>query len=311
MEFIRKIKDLDLDVDSVEELKGSFASKIYRIRAQNKDKQPLSLIYKIFQEGRDQEVEIYQKLSQHLEKWMPPVHAMFLEEPRSILIEDMGASLKAEKHSEQVEYYNVQLVLKALADLHSSSRVKVEKWMTEGLITPYPYSAEWAVWTIEQMKRLNESDSMFQVDKWLMPLTEKIEQFYPQYPSAILAPLTVTHGDPHLDNLFVHQGQAIFIDWEWVHVASPVRDISILLQDFDEEAIRQNIIDEYYDLLMESGYPLKKEQYHHDLKWTLFDNTLMMLGWDIELYFMNQLEKKKLERKLQFKLKHLLDFTDI
>ncbi|MBS4172236.1 phosphotransferase [Bacillus sp. FJAT-49736] len=55
-------------------------------------------------------------------------------------------------------------------------------------------------------------------------------------------PIVLTHGDPHLDNIFRKiNGSILYIDWEWAALASPLRDITILVQDL-RQCIQMEIL---------------------------------------------------------------------
>ena|GEM_PF-3491065 len=310
----RMFQELNMEIVMLNEVKGDFASNIYRGIAKNNQGKERSFIYKQFQKGREQEIEVYQKLSNLLKDWMPHVYGISTEEPSGILVKDLGISVKKKllqrPLNDQMDCF--RKILDTLADLHTTFHQEGQKLIEKKALTLYPYSSEWAYWSIQQLERLlqfrSSSPFLNDLQARLPAIKEMVHQFYDSFANQIRLPLTVTHGDPHLDNIFIQKDQVLFIDWEWIHLASPVRDLTILFQDIYDHQVQSELSDYYYKKLAKLGYPLNLEDYENDQRLCLLDNTIMMIGWDVELYFMEKRSMQELEEILQFKFSTMNQF---
>ncbi|WP_276609407.1 phosphotransferase [Bacillus sp. N1-1] len=110
------------------------------------------------------------------------------------------------------------------------------------------------------------------------------------------SPLVLTHGDPHLENIFHYEEQIWFIDWEWAAIGSPLRDITILLQDIYDIELIHFVIKAYWKLLKEKQLNIIEEDYMKDFNYLYIDHITMMLAWEIHKHFQgftNENSKKK------------------
>ncbi|MHB1682386.1 MAG: phosphotransferase family protein [Bacilli bacterium] len=129
--------------------------------------------------------------------------------------------------------------------------------------------------------------------------------FYPRYPGFMDGRTTITHGDPHLENLLFQHGRFCLIDWEYTAVAVPSRDLAILLQDVLEDDMRHSLRTVYWDRLRQNGWRVDDDAFEIGYQACLFDNTLMMLGWEVSKYRNGHLNQPELEVIVATKLRWL------
>lgn len=300
---LRRLTELKYSNVLIEKLTGGFAAEIYKIRANGQQGTLNRLIYKQFDPSRANELKVYGTLYPFIKRFMPTLHAMYRNPPQALLMDDAGSSIKnmLGEDSEEIQAL-IHLVLDTLATLHCESVNHIDEWMANGLVEGYPFGTEWADWAIQQLNRLERHAWDWYDPSWLEKLPELLQHFYNQYPESIRCKPTLTHGDPHADNIFMLNGRPVFIDWEWTVAASPLRDLTVFLQDLYEPMLIQASADEFYRLLKQKGYPITRESFDNDYRWTCLDNTVMMLAWEIEKFEMGVLTEKELRKMVCFKL---------
>ncbi|KZE41963.1 hypothetical protein AV540_02805 [Brevibacillus parabrevis] len=119
--------------------------------------------------------------------------------------------------------------------------------------------------------------------------------------------VTITHGDPHLDNVFHCDEGVTFIDWEWAGIASPVRDVSFLLQDVYRADVQKYVANRYQQLITDTMLHICETDYRRDLAIWGIDTTLMMIGWELEKYFSGEEIDADIVNKINFKIQFILE----
>ncbi|ELK44161.1 phosphotransferase, partial [Halobacillus sp. BAB-2008] len=121
----------------------------------------------------------------------------------------------------------------------------------------------------------------------------------------VKGPLTLTHGDPHLENVFGYDNEIWFIDWEWTAIGSPLRDITILLQDVYDEELVQYTYRAYKELLNSKNISISNDAYRRDFHHLYIDHTTMMLAWEIEKYFQGYTSEARIKQIVEFKMREI------
>lgn len=115
----------------------------------------------------------------------------------------------------------------------------------------------------------------------------------PQYwrRAASLAPLTFTHGDFRLDNLFFdpdNPSAMAVIDWQVCSIASGMRDIAYFLATNVEPEIRQaierEVVEEYGNAMAQAGAELAFEDWWYAYRMHILGNLMyvVMIGGGLE-----------------------------
>jgi|GEM_PF-3418902 len=139
----------------------------------------------------------------------------------------------------------------------------------------------------------------------LSEISAMMEWFYPRYPGFMAGRTTITHGDPHLENLLFQHDHFCLIDWEYTAVAVPSRDFAILLQDVLDDDMRHSLRTTYWDRLRQNGWRVDEDAFETTYQACLFDNTLMMLGWEVSKFRNGHLNQPELEVIVATKLRWL------
>ncbi|MDP5276743.1 phosphotransferase family protein [Chengkuizengella axinellae] len=280
-------------------IEGSHAGNIYRIEALDDKKRKRNYIYKEFERDRNNEIVIYEQLSNLISPYSKLVE-IWDSFPQAILMHDLKSPLKNtfEKASLKKKRKLIEHILQRLSVLHTS-RFDVE---SEDL-PKHQITSEWQNWCIHQLKKLITQQQWAKTE-WI----ETIEYAYDQLDLTnykVKCPLVITHGDPHLENIFESDDQIYFIDWEWTAVGSPLRDITILLQDVYEPELIQFVIHSYHSLLELRNLNILEKDYRKDFDFLYIDHTTMMLAWEIEKYFQGYTNVKSIMRIAEFKMKEI------
>jgi thiamine kinase-like enzyme len=277
-----------------EVIQGAHAGSICRLEVLNENGEISCLIYKEFAADRNNEVEIYSKLSSCIEPFSKVI-GIWESEPKAILMADLGSPLKIEVSTGRNKTALLEKVLDKLAALHGSKAIgRVE-------LPVYTMTSEWLEWAKNQLPRLCHRY------RWAEPRWIKtIEQTYTQLNVINYrqkCPQVITHGDPHLENIFDQDGQVWFIDWEWTAMSSPLRDITILCQDIYDTELIQFIGSSYYKKL--SNLTIPYEHYKQDFNYFYIDHTTMMLAWEIEEFFLGYASEDQIQEIVKFKISEI------
>ncbi|WP_027954533.1 phosphotransferase [Halobacillus kuroshimensis] len=281
-----------------EHIKGAHAGHVIRIETFNQNGEKEKLIYKEFAKGRNNEIDIYKKLADHLQSFIGLVK-WWESPPQAILMIDFGIPLKDDfmESPFHKKKKSIMSILQRLSHLHS---LKIDQ--TGVPLNTHAITYEWSEWAIEQLKLLNATHI------WAPDWFTQIEIIYHRLKLAeykVRGPLTLTHGDPHLENVFRYHGEIWFIDWEWTAFASPLRDVTILLQDVYDEKLVQDVYRAYKVLLDKKNVSISNDAYRHDFHHLYLDHTVMMLAWEIEKYFQGYTAEGRIKEIVEFKINQI------
>lgn len=294
-------------------LVGGFAAlAIYRIVALSPDCEQVSLIYKQMAPDRSNEWTIYESLSGALHDYMPHLFAQ-IQDPdgRGLLLEDVGEPLKHTLRRSGPRGQS-SLTLQAvtwLTQMHIRFRERSQTWLRDGVLESYPVKSS-MVWAEEALERVAWAAEAglggVTVDD-IRALERQAQLFYPQLEAWMQGPSTVTHGDPHLENLLVRGQTLTLTDWEFACVAVPQRDLTIFVQDILDDDLRGAAYSHFCSMLRNAGWLVDNEAFRVGWLACFFDNTLMMLGWEVFKYRQGHLACAKLEVIAAAKLQWLRD----
>ncbi|UOR12879.1 phosphotransferase [Halobacillus amylolyticus] len=288
-----------------EMMNGVHAGCISRITVLDECNNKRKLVYKEFAADRNNEVGIYNKLFPYVEAFFR-INQVWNSNPAAILMEDLGVPLKEnfEGLSSNDKRYLLTKILDKLSDLHTISTLDIT-----GLYLPkHTLSTEWQDWCCSQLDRLCALNLNWTESSW----SETVKKAYKLlgiYDYEVSGPLVLTHGDPHLENTFEYDGSIFLIDWEWTALASPLRDLTILLQDIYDLDFILFVKKLYRKLLTEKGLYIDEGKYRKDFNYLYIDHTSMMLAWEIEKYILGYISEKKIKEIVEFKMREIKGTT--
>jgi hypothetical protein len=291
----------------VEPIVGGFAATLYRVRAWDEQGKAVDAVYKRFVEGRDAELSLYEKIASELPYGLPALYGIVEEEfEKGILVADSGLVLKPEfRRQGRAEQEGILADLVGmLAELHVTFAGKGAEWAEDGVISSYPYesSLEWARAALERLGELVDAEGGVVTRETVQDVTAMVDAFYPRYQEWTAGRQTFTHGDPHMENILIDGGRLRLIDWEYASLALPQRDLSILLQDVLDEGLHEYALSRFRGELVERGWEVGEDSFLRGFHACLFDNTLMMMGWEIYKFQMGNLEIGELEEIMTAKV---------
>jgi|GEM_PF-2813957 len=285
-----RLATLGYHIEEMNERKGPFAAMIAEITASRAGEEAEKLIYKLPAANRSWEMELVFTLREELQPWLSYIIEVFPDEPAALLMKHTGEPYLLSDPLEPKDTDRRRDALKQvsaiLSQLHLRTEQTAKQWGRTGRLRTYPYSREWADWSLQQSERLSATENSPYSRGEVDTLRDIAERFYSNYSdSSLLCPPVLTHGDTHWGNVLIREGVLTLIDWEWACVSTPMRDVAILLQEEPEDDIARAIVEHHIQLLMEGKYGASREALLHDFDAMMIDNALMMLGWEIELYF--------------------------
>ncbi|TLS36521.1 phosphotransferase family protein [Pseudalkalibacillus caeni] len=282
-----------------EVIKGAHAGYIYRIQVLDKEDRKSDYIYKEFADDRNNEIKIYKKLSDYIKPFSKLVE-VWDTAPQAILMCDLNTPLKEGFNLYTIENKRklIDSILSRLAALHSLSPSSVAKELPTHQI-----NSDWFDWCLVQLNKLS-SQNKWNASEWIKTIENAYKQLnlinYKQRSSFV-----ITHGDPHLENIFYADEQVWFIDWEWAAIGSPLRDITILCQDIYDAHLIKYINESYRKYLKTSNLNIPIEDYQRDFDYLYVDHITMMLAWEIEKYFQGYTSEEEIQRIIAFKIKEI------
>ncbi|UOQ93122.1 aminoglycoside phosphotransferase family protein [Halobacillus shinanisalinarum] len=299
----RRISENHWNLLNKEVINGVHAGNIIRLTIIDENNNKRKLIYKRFAADRSNEVDIYTKLLPHFESFFQIIK-VWNSNPAAILMDDLGAPLKEDfdERSSENKRDLVTKVLDKLSDLHTISNLD----LTALNLPKHTLSTEWLDWCCSQLDRLCALRLGWTEAGWIETV-EKAYELLEVYDYEVKGPLVLTHGDPHLENTFEHNGSIFLIDWEWAALGSPLRDLTILLQDVYDSDLIHFFKELYRELLLEKGLFIDKERYRKDFNYLYIDHTAMMLAWEIEKYILGYISEKKIKEIAKFKISRIQD----
>jgi hypothetical protein len=303
----RRVRELGYEVMRCTEKHGAFAARIFEVRSIGADGAEAKLIYKEPPADRRNEAALFRSLGGELSAWAPRIAGSFIEEPAALITYDAGEPVLQVFRSSSIERKEqlLRAIVRRLAALHAATASSAGEWVRLGLLQPYPFSSVWAKNAADWLFRLEQYGFPFETRSLYEDVCAVAETFYPYYASSLRCPPVLTHGDPHMGNITDNGKRLTFIDWEWANAASPVRDVAILLQDVEDDSLARYCWETYAAALAEFGYERPRSELENDLYRMLLDNTIMMIAWDVELYFMGEKREAELVRSLEVKRRRI------
>jgi aminoglycoside phosphotransferase (APT) family kinase protein len=290
-----RLSKMNLEILSMEEIGGAHAGNIYKVEALNKNENKREhYIYKEFAEGREQEVEIHKNIEEIMTPFSRVVN-VWESSPKAMLMWDLGYPVKAGFETLPIGAKETLIsdILKVLASLHGMD-------IAQDKLHVHQLNAEWKNWCLNQLGKLCSRKS------WGSPHWERtIQEAYERLDIShyqTKCPSVITHGDPHLENVFYKDNEVWFIDWEWAAIGSPLRDVTILMQDIYDDDLIAYVPEYYLQCMRERGITWDNDDFRSDLSHLYIDHLTMMLAWEVEKYFQGHLSEKKIRGIIEWKI---------
>lgn len=224
-----------------------------------------------------------------------------------VLLPDLGASLKERLKSLDVADREEKLkaVVRQLAQMHVDTRTPVQEWLKQGKIQEYSIasSSAWEQTAIAEMWRLADQ-GWIGARNWASKICMQSEAVLSQLATWTNRPglLTLIHGDPHLGNwMTTANGDVRLIDWEYLSMGAPARDVTILLQDVWEPPLQDALFLIWQDILRNGGWPVDSKEFMRTFHAARFDNTLMMLGFELAAFQRGGITREEMEHIWEIK----------
>ncbi|MCA1054081.1 aminoglycoside phosphotransferase family protein [Rossellomorea aquimaris] len=275
---------------------GAHAGQICRITVLDENGREQRLIYKEFASSRNNEIFIFSKLHPILYP-LSKVVDIWDTAPEAILMSDLKAPVKKDFNllDNQAKKDLLSNILERLAALHTDDH--------NGSISDLPtheMSSEWLEWCLDQLDRLC-SEHQWADTSWAKTITNAYRKLNIEHYKT-RCPHVITHGDPHLENIFYQNGQIWFIDWEWAASGSPLRDITILCQDLYDRDLIQFVRDSYRTIAKKHALSFSDKDYNQDFTYLYIDHTSMMLAWEIEKFLQGHTNEENIKKMIRFKV---------
>ncbi|QHJ70938.1 phosphotransferase [Planococcus halotolerans] len=296
-ELGNRIKQYGWRLMEVESLQGMHAGQILKIRVLDKENRPIKLIYKVFAMDRNNEIDIYKKIFPYI-KTLTPIIKIWATEPEAVLMTDLNDPLKKsfEELSLSLKEDVLTKIIYELVELHALPNLD---FLNRG-VPLHTSSTEWYEWCIGQFEKL--STLIWYETDWVEAIRHSF-QTCGMNRYEIKGPVVLTHGDPHLDNIFIKEdGTISFIDWEWAALGSPLRDSSILLQDLYDSELVNFVKDIQHALLQERGFYQDEKIYIEDFNHLYIEHSYMMLAWEIGKFIEGYISEETIKNIIKFKI---------
>ncbi|MGG3915348.1 phosphotransferase family protein [Rossellomorea vietnamensis] len=293
-----RLCEMNLEILSLEEIGGAHAGNIYKVEALSDNENTREhYIYKEFAEGRDQEVEIYKNIEEIMTPFSRVVN-VWETSPQAMLMWDLGYPVKARYEALPIAEKKILIsdILKVLASLHGMDT-------GQDKLPVHQLNAEWKDWCLDQLGKLGSRKS-WASPQWKRTIQEVYERLdIPHYQTKCRS--VITHGDPHLENVFYKDNEVWLIDWEWAAIGSPLRDVTILMQDIYDEELISYVPEFYLQYMRERGIYLDDNDFRSDLSYLYIDHLTMMLAWEVEKYFQGHLSEKRIREIIEWKIEEI------
>lgn len=302
---------------SAHEITGGFAATIYHLHLRAND-QNIDVIYKQLAKDRTGELSLIPNVMDQLSGLAPRVYGVIAERDETgILFEYLGDTLKSTmQHLSQRE--RTEAVRQAtifLASLHKDQEHNTDHLIKSGITPYYPISSAvaWAHTAIKELSWVAQNGFSTEVsEKTVTKSKAMLNAFYPHYHNFLQPRVTLTHGDPHFENIIVTKQGFHLIDWEGACITSPQRDLAIFLQDVLDEHLFHTVWATYRQSMALGGWDVENKAFITTFHAFLFDNTLMMLGFEIQKFRKHYLAETEIRTILRTKLSWLHDsFTQV
>lgn len=295
---------------------GGFAAQaIYRLRARAQDGREHDLVYKRLAAERVNEWQLYDLIDAELTAYAPRLVARISEaDGCGLLLTDAGAPMKS-TFARVDRGEQRRLLMQAvewLTDMHVRFTNPSRAWLANGRLGPYPIeiSLAWVEESLRQVQWAVEHGVSGAETADLTALARQTEWVYPSLEGWMSGPATLTHGDPHMENLLLRDGQFTLIDWEFTCVTIPQRDLAILLQDVLDESLHTEAYETFRQILRHAGWAVDDEAFRVGWLACFFDNTLMMLSWEIFKYREGHLSLEELAMIVPTKLRWMRETAE-
>ena len=278
---------------------GGYAASLFKLRVEDADGLARNAVYKRFAKGREQEALLYGRVFAGIPDLVPQVLGHIKEgDEAGILMAYAGETVKTTlKRLQPAE--RTRLLMDAvlrLADMHIQFEACLAGLIERGLLSRYPLqsSISWAHFSLGMLKMMDsvEEKRIETMSDW----------FYPRYEKWLHGRITLTHGDPHLENILISGGGFRLIDWEASCAAVPQRDLAVFLQDVLDGGQHAALRETYLERLRSAGWNVNHPEFNHSFEAVFFDNTLMMLGWEIYKYREGHLAFEEISAILRTKI---------
>lgn len=288
---------------------GGYAADLYELTIQTELNERIEAVYKSFAAGRNQELYLYKEILPCLADSYAPIEIGRIEsnQEQGILLMNGGTVLKSFLSAQPPEARGRTVVKAAefLADMHIANEQRAETMMAEGRLQAYPVdsSMQWGADAIAAVDWLVQRGLASVQSPHLEKLQYIIDWFYPKLETYMQGRSTITHGDPHFFNILVNEGRFVLIDWEFICVTVPQRDMAIFLQDILDPTLNQSAKTAYYEALAKAGWPVDVPSFEATFQACFLDNTLMMLGWEVHKFREGHLTEQELAEIVSTKLR--------
>lgn len=200
----------------------------------------------------------------------------------AVLLPDLGPTVK-ERWDALEASAQTALALdlaRFLADFHEAGRHLPEA--VRKRIPPYPRDSS-ERWASRALHALRELAAAGRVDApRIDALARMANDVYGSRGVFDEGAAAVLHGDPHFANLCLRKdGRYALIDWEYLELGPPVRDLTVMLLDVADESLHPAIRAAWAGRLLEHGWSPSELGSDALYATVSFDNTLMMAGFEI------------------------------
>ena len=306
------LHDQNWQVVDMAPIVGGYAATLFHLQLLDDAGNSISAVYKVFAKDRNKEAIWYRDVFAHAPELVPEIYGYVDREgEQGIVMEDCGVPLKAlaAKRSREAQSHLWHQALVWLADMHLHYEHRLPELISAGLIATYPVesSETWARFATDQLSKLADENvrSSLITKEEVDTLVSMSDWFYPRYAGWINGRVTLTHGDPHHGNLLVSGTKFRLIDWEATCAAIPQRDLAIFLQNVLDEKQHQALQTAYFRHLEAGGWDVNRSEFQEAFQAVYFDNTLMMLGWEVYQYFKGHVSQSEIEQVVSTKLSWL------
>ncbi len=224
-----------------------------------------------------------------------------------VLLPDLGASLKERLQSLAAPDREEKLkaAVRQIAQMHVDTGAPVRDWLKQGKIQEYSIasSSAWEKTAIAEIGWLADQ-GWIGARNWVNKIRMQSEAVLSHLATwtnrSVL--LTLIHGDPHLGNwLTTANGDFRLVDWEYLSMGAPARDVTILLQDVWEPPLQDALFFTWQAILRDGGWPVDSEEFRRAFHAARFDNTLMMLGFELAAFQGGRITREEMEQIWEIK----------
>lgn len=265
-------------------LRRSSSARVTRVRAVSPTGTLACFVYKRCAPDRDHEIAWLRAMQPYVQDYAAHLYRLVeTNEERGLLLQDYGESLAA-KQDDPAHLHILMDAAVWLAGMHIHFASPARRTWPQGTVSTYPVddARAWSQASLSALQWCLHHGVAGVSAQDIATLQSRTAQFYGDFAALLCSPITLTHGDPHLDNLVQSGSDFRLIDWEFAAMAPPQRDISILLQDLTQENQRTAVLQAYTKHLFAADWPFDYEEFMRVYNACAFENTLLMLGWDIE-----------------------------